>query len=658
MSKILQGRVVSVNGAAVQEKMKCDFSIDELVEAAQRGDLPYLENAVELHKILPTVTDLKGCSLLHWACLNAHINIAKFLLSRENFDINYAGGENDETALQWAVRNENNTELVSIMLHHQISIDTTHKSNENSGSLDALFIAVQAGHFHIVYLLLVHGANPDTRSRTGDTPLLWLLKQQASSSSCLSASACGRASCCAPDSKDMIRLLLSFKADANCTDQFGNNPLHIISSRKGNESSNLKMLFLLQQHGADCRARNKEGKVPMTVALKNSNKMMGLFFLSDIYMYEKLYYFTPTIVVVCLIQVMALAIEFTPAWYYFVFGVLPACIAVGMFLLQISIPLKISRAVSGFTWGITLSMLLNHWLNVQSFVSAASSFVIYASGGVTFFVIYLCMVSNPAGVGTPRHDAQSRIELAGKVRRHRQSFLGADGVLDVEEIQVCPTCLVDKALYSTHCSQCDRCMVALDHHCTFINNCVGKGNRRLFCIFLATAVVFGTLIARSCFEVEYSQYCPLSPSSSTSSATTATGAGDSTEELDTFSRFMQVQACTKEQSSLLFNMALFAGLVTFWGFTLLYNQLVLVMRETTTFEILYKGRGANGVRPYTLRGLRNLFTFLATGNYLVTQYLDDESWGATSDSVDAVGATPARSTISDSDEISPLIQKV
>ena len=41
---------------------------------------------------------------------------------------------------------------------------------------------------------------------------------------------------------------------------------------------------------------------------------------------------------------------------------------------------------------------------------------------------------------------------------------------------------------SKHCRRCDKCVAAFDHHCIFLNNCIGRRNYRWFLALLVAAI--------------------------------------------------------------------------------------------------------------------------------------------------------------------------
>lgn len=75
---------------------------------------------------------------------------------------------------------------------------------------------------------------------------------------------------------------------------------------------------------------------------------------------------------------------------------------------------------------------------------------------------------------------------------------GGGGKLPVEltsrGYRWCRTCRIIRPPRSSHCPDCDNCVMRYDHHCPFVNNCVGQRNYHFFFGFVTSVLCLAMMV--------------------------------------------------------------------------------------------------------------------------------------------------------------------
>ncbi|KAI2616693.1 ankyrin [Hypomontagnella submonticulosa] len=530
----------------------------DIMQIARVGDIPAMEKLFESSELDATYTDDEGITPLHWAAINNQYAMCKFLLEK-GADINKKGGESIATPLQWAAQ-RSNYYTVNLLLQHGADPLITDAQGYNT-----LHISTFSRNVLLVVLLLHQGIPVDVADAYGHTCLMWAAYK-------------GFPQC--------VDLFLRWGASVHATDEQGFTALHW-ALVKGSPLCILKLL----EYGSDRFAKTETGKTPAITAkdLNTINawhralKECGYdedghavipwwpgasFFLKDKKGFMNKFLF--------LLPIPLLWIEMMVMGHLPIYLSIPIAGAVGFGFQWITNQIlefapSDMRHLHKTPWlaGIfaaSLFLVGTRWLLVILPTTFSThpllNFAFLFFFGLTGYFYAACMVFDPGFVPKLNGIAEQKAVI--------------DELLSLwkfDEFNFCVTCMIRTPLRSKHCRRCQRCVAKHDHHCPWVNNCVGVNNHRHFFLYLIN-LVFGIAL----FDwLLYYYFSELPKSGSTDCILLA----------ESICKIVSIDSYTVV-------LGLWTTLQLTWVGMLIFVQFVQLARAMTTYENMYGVRDSSG----------------------------------------------------------------
>lgn len=445
-----------------------------------------------LPKVDVNAVDSRGNSALHYAVSKSNLELISLLLS-SGCDVTLKNKADGHTPLHWAVA-KGHFEMVRLLL-----VQGRSDVLEGDGrGYNCIHTAAMNGHLNMLHYLVLHHLQKlngnETQTNLPDT----------ASHSVDMTSYCGATEPVNPqilqivdirDAKGHTALhwasykghllvamyLLRQGSDVNAKDSLGNTPLHWAAQQKQDG-----IVSLLTRHGADASIGDHKGQLPELHAIKKSHlSTYRNIRLTQVMPWKISELSTPrNMQISWLVPLFMLAIGFLtclwmPLWLWSLLGSLQ----VFAFLTWMT-PIIRKTAVKNPIWQslLTFGAILN-----------ASYFLLYAmTGWASMFSRLECLLPVLASLGALFYGLlKSSKADAGELHplQFQEDAAFLRDIAAGKDPKLCPTCLCRRPIRSKHCATCNRCVGGFDHHCNWINNCVGYKNYAPFLVFLFGIVI-------------------------------------------------------------------------------------------------------------------------------------------------------------------------
>ncbi|KAI9734514.1 MAG: palmitoyltransferase akr1 [Cirrosporium novae-zelandiae] len=448
---------------------------EDLFQLARLGETAAIRKLFETGKYDANYKDQEGITALHWAAINNHYATCQYLIE-SGADVNAKGGEAVATPAMWAVQ-RCHYYIVNLLLQHGADTTLTDIQGYN-----LLHLATFDGNIFLMVLLLHQDMPVDLQDPQGHTCLMW-------------AAFKGYPAC--------VDMLLKWGANVHVADENGFTALHWALVK-----GSLGCIQKLIEYGSDRFVETTTHKTPATVADEmkttrfwyraldecgfddNGNPKPIPFPISlltkSASRVNKFFFFWPFLILFLVMWILSSMVIYAaiPIALMVAYGmqsvtkaILPWCpshmrhIHKTPFLAGVFAG---SLFWAGVRWMTTI--LPNTWSTnyIMNMFFGASI------GLCGYFYVYT-MLENPGYISKLASRSQQKAVI--------EELLS---IWKYDEDNFCMQCMFRRPLRSKHCKRCGRCVAKHDHHCPWVNSCIGANNHRhffMYILFMEIAII-------------------------------------------------------------------------------------------------------------------------------------------------------------------------
>ncbi|WCJ28322.1 DHHC-type zinc finger family protein [Euphorbia peplus] len=144
----------------------------------------------------------------------------------------------------------------------------------------------------------------------------------------------------------------------------------------------------------------------------------------------------------------------------------------------LSLPVIVVVLAIIYIYFTTLFVFIDGWFGLMSSPGIMNAVVFTAVAVMCIFNYGVAIFSDPGQVpSTYMPDVEDPHNPIHEIKRKGG------------ELRYCQKCSLFKPPRAHHCRVCRRCVLRMDHHCIWINNCVGHANYKVFFVFVVYAVI-------------------------------------------------------------------------------------------------------------------------------------------------------------------------